>query len=86
LCKVLPRITCDYPRDEAGRLVLRKLPDDQLKEYHGVLGHFHIQTNKTDPGPAFQWDYVLGHARNLMHHGMSELADQASQGHLRPRD
>lgn len=67
LCTVLPRIKCDYPRDAEGRLVPRKLSDAQLKDYHGVLGHYHIQTNKTDPGPALQWDYVIGEARHLMH-------------------
>ena len=66
LCTVLPRITCDYPRDAAGQLITRKLPGDQLQDYHGVLGHYHIQTNKVDPGPALQWDYVIGRARRLM--------------------
>ena len=31
-----------------------------------MLGHYHIQTNKVDPGPALQWDYVIGEARRLM--------------------
>ncbi|MGH7972196.1 MAG: N-acetylmuramoyl-L-alanine amidase, partial [Limisphaerales bacterium] len=85
LCKVLPQITCDYPKDAQGRLITHKLPDPELKEYHGVLGHYHIQTNKVDPGPAFQWDYVVGHARRLLHSGFSAAADQTSAGHLRPR-
>lgn len=63
LCKVFPKITCDYPRDTDGKLLTKKLPDDQLKAYQGVLGHFHVQTNKTDPGPAFDWDRVIGGAR-----------------------
>jgi hypothetical protein len=37
-----------------------------LKDYHGVLGHYHIQAEKSDPGPALQWDYVIGEARRLM--------------------
>ena len=69
LCRVLPRIRCDYPRDAAGRLVPRKLPDDELERYQGLLGHFHIQTNKEDPGPAFQWDYVIAGARRLLGEG-----------------
>lgn len=67
LCKVFPKIKCDYPRDGAGNLIRHKLPDDQLRRYEGVLGHFHIQTDKTDPGPAFRWDYVLSQARRLLH-------------------
>jgi len=66
LCTVLPKIHCDYPRDAAGRLVPHKLPDAQLKEYQGVLGHYHIQTNKDDPGPALQWDYLIDGARRIM--------------------
>jgi hypothetical protein len=66
LARVFPRITLDYPRDPAGKLILQKLPDDELAKYHGVLGHFHIQTNKIDPGPAFQWDTVINGARRLL--------------------
>ena len=66
LCTALPKIRCDYPRDAQGRLVTHKLPDDELARYAGVLGHFHIQTNKTDPGPAFQWDHVINEARKLI--------------------
>jgi len=66
LCTVFPKIKCDYPRDAAGNLVTNKLSDDVLAKYQGVLGHFHIQTNKVDPGPAFQWDTVINGARKLM--------------------
>jgi N-acetyl-anhydromuramyl-L-alanine amidase AmpD len=66
LCKVLPKINCDYPKDAAGELIREKLPDAGLMHYQGILGHFHIQTDKVDPGPAFQWDYVVRNARRLM--------------------
>jgi N-acetylmuramoyl-L-alanine amidase len=66
LCKIFPKLKCDYPRDAEGKLVAHKLPDEELNAYHGVLAHFHIQTNKVDPGPAFQWDYLIQHARQLM--------------------
>jgi N-acetylmuramoyl-L-alanine amidase len=66
LCTVFPRIACDYPREADGKLMTHKLPAEQLQEYHGVLGHYHIQANKVDPGPALQWDYVIGEARRLM--------------------
>ena len=65
LTKVLPLIKCDYPRDAEGKLITRKLEDEQLQNYQGVLGHYHIQTNKTDPGPALDWDYVIDNARDL---------------------
>ena len=85
LCKALPQIKCDYPKDAAGKLIRQKLPDAELKTCQGVLGHFHIQTDKVDPGPAFQWDYVIGHARKLLKGGLSPMADATSKGHLRPR-
>jgi N-acetyl-anhydromuramyl-L-alanine amidase AmpD len=85
LVKVFPKITCDYPRDSNGHVLPAKLPDPQLKTYQGVLGHFHVQTDKVDPGPAFDWDYVIEGARRLLHGGMSDAADQTSLGHMRPR-
>ncbi len=66
LCRVFPKIRCDYPKDRGAKLIPKKLPDEMLKDYHGLLGHYHIQTNKTDPGPAFQWDLVVGGARRLL--------------------
>ena len=71
LCKVFPKMNCDYPREADGRLVMKKLPDETLKAYGGVLGHFHVQTNKIDPGPAFDWDRVIGGARRML--GLPEL-------------
>ena len=66
LCRVFPRLACDYPRDHAGQVIPHKLPDADLVRYHGVLGHYHIQTNKQDPGPALQWDKVIDGARALL--------------------
>lgn len=66
LCTVLPRIECDYPRDEHGNLVSHTLTDHQWEQYHGVLGHYHVQADKSDPGVAFQWDYVIDSARKRM--------------------
>ena len=71
LCKAFPKMRCDYPRDEAGQLVMRKLPDDDLDRFSGLLGHWHVQTNKVDPGPAFQWDWLLTRARKLMRCGLA---------------
>ncbi|NBV20387.1 MAG: N-acetylmuramoyl-L-alanine amidase [Proteobacteria bacterium] len=66
LCKVFPKIRCDYPRGSDGRLFTSKLPDEALDKYRGILGHYHIQTNKVDPGPAFQWERVIGEANKLL--------------------
>ena len=66
LCKIFPKIQCRYPVDAAGKLIPHKLADADLKNYSGVLGHYHIQTNKTDPGPAFDWGRVIGGARTIL--------------------
>lgn len=80
LCTVLPKITCDYPHDKDGKLIPHKLPKEELENYQGVLGHFHVQTDKTDPGPAFQWDYVIGRARQLM----GQQPDHGAEGLMHP--
>jgi N-acetyl-anhydromuramyl-L-alanine amidase AmpD len=66
LCRVFPKINCDYPRDEQGQLIPHVLPKEQWQAFQGVLGHYHIQQNKIDPGPAFQWDKVIDGARELL--------------------
>ncbi|MBI1840558.1 MAG: N-acetylmuramoyl-L-alanine amidase [Verrucomicrobia bacterium] len=66
LCSVFPRLKCDFPHHKDGSLIREKLDDAALKDYRGVLGHFHIQTDKVDPGPAFDWQGVISGARNLM--------------------
>jgi N-acetyl-anhydromuramyl-L-alanine amidase AmpD len=66
LCTLFPKIACDYPHDASGKPVPHKLPDDELKRYQGILGHYHVQTNKVDPGPAFRWDDLIDGARRLM--------------------
>jgi N-acetylmuramoyl-L-alanine amidase len=63
LCKIFPNLPCEYPRDASGQLVRSKLGDAELKSYRGLLGHYHVQLNKTDPGPAFQWDLLLRESR-----------------------
>jgi N-acetyl-anhydromuramyl-L-alanine amidase AmpD len=66
LCDVFPQIKCDYPRGPDGMLLLTNLQPEALEAFQGVLGHFHIQRNKSDPGPALQWDYVIDNARRLL--------------------
>lgn len=66
LCKVFPRLKCEFPADDTGRVITDKLPDAQLRDYQGLLGHYHIQENKTDPGPAMDWRRVVEGARELI--------------------
>jgi N-acetyl-anhydromuramyl-L-alanine amidase AmpD len=66
LCRIFPKLKCDYPKDAAGKLIPHKLPDDTLEKYGGVMGHYHIQKNKTDPGPALDWEKVVGGAQKIL--------------------
>jgi N-acetyl-anhydromuramyl-L-alanine amidase AmpD len=84
LCTIFPKINCDYPREADGKLMTHKLPAAELNNYEGVLGHYHIQTNKVDPGPALQWDYVIGEARRLMkQHPQRNVAGQQLEWHTK---
>jgi N-acetyl-anhydromuramyl-L-alanine amidase AmpD len=63
LCTVFPRIAPDAPRDERGELRTSALADAEFASFHGILGHFHVQANKQDPGPAFEWESFLAAVR-----------------------
>ncbi|MBL8749582.1 MAG: N-acetylmuramoyl-L-alanine amidase [Planctomycetes bacterium] len=65
LAALFPRIRLDAPRDATGAIRTNALAADELLAFDGIVGHFHVQTNKQDPGPAFQWDRVLDEARTL---------------------
>jgi N-acetyl-anhydromuramyl-L-alanine amidase AmpD len=66
LCTLFPKIRCDYPRDARANLLTHKLPEGEFVRYQGILGHYHVQSNKVDPGPAFQWDRLIESTRQLM--------------------
>ncbi len=42
------------------------LAPEALAGFEGVIGHYHITKRKIDPGPAFDWERVLGGARRLV--------------------
>ena len=64
LVRIFPRLPLDVPRDEQGNVRTdRPLTEAELAGFRGVLGHHHVTGNKVDPGPAFQWDYLLDRTR-----------------------
>ncbi|MCC6673314.1 MAG: N-acetylmuramoyl-L-alanine amidase [Planctomycetes bacterium] len=65
LHRVLPRIRLEAPRAPDGGVLATTLSPEALRSFEGVLGHYHVQRNKQDPGPAFQWERVLREARTL---------------------
>ncbi|MCC5025014.1 MAG: hypothetical protein J6386_20470 [Candidatus Synoicihabitans palmerolidicus] len=56
----------DYPRDGQGRLRNEVLSATEWARFKGILGHYHVQANKIDPGAALQWERVLSGARALL--------------------
>ncbi|RUL87091.1 peptidoglycan recognition protein family protein [Tautonia sociabilis] len=77
LCTIFPKLECDYPRDASGNLITDTLSREDWESYRGLLGHYHVQTNKVDPGPAFQWDRVIEGARALMDPSPARERDEA---------
>lgn len=49
LCSALP-IPKRLPTDSAGRLLLGTMTPREVRNYRGVLGHFHVSEDKSDPG------------------------------------
>ncbi len=66
LCRIFPRLKDDFPRNENGEAKASKLGDEKLARFRGILGHYHIQKNKVDPGPAFQWKRFIDDVRREM--------------------
>ena len=51
---------------QPGVLIPHTLTSGQYASFQGIVGHYHVQTNKDDPGPAFQWQPLIGEVRKLM--------------------
>jgi N-acetylmuramoyl-L-alanine amidase len=66
LCRELPRLAPDAPRDADGRVRTDALSDEEFAAFSGLLGHHHITADKQDPGPAFDWEGVLAALRTRL--------------------
>ena len=66
IARALPRIRLDAPRDAEGKIRGNVLSEDEVAAHEGLVGHWHLTTNKIDPGPAFDWERVLQGARELV--------------------
>jgi N-acetylmuramoyl-L-alanine amidase len=62
---VFPRIRLEVPRNPDGSVRTTQLSPEELRSFDGIIGHLHIQAEKSDPGPALQWDRLLAEARKL---------------------
>jgi N-acetylmuramoyl-L-alanine amidase len=65
LGRVFPNLKLDYPHGRGGRLNTQALSEGAFQRYRGVLGHYHVQANKVDPGPAFQWQKLFDEIKRL---------------------
>ncbi len=63
LAQLFPRIDLEAPRAAGGRVRTDALTDEEELSFHGILGHYHLQTDKRDPGPAFDWERLLAEAQ-----------------------
>jgi len=66
LCKLLPKIEPDAPRDARGRVRTEVLDAADFEAFRGVLGHNHVTLEKNDPGPAMDWERLLEGVRALL--------------------
>lgn len=63
--RALPRIAIDAPRDEDGNVRRDLLSPEEQRRFQGLIGHWHFEKRKIDPGPAFDWERVIEGARAL---------------------
>ncbi len=66
LCDIFPKMNADAPRSAEGAVLNRLLSDEEWTKFSGILGHYHIQLNKSDPGPAMDWEYFLQETRKQL--------------------
>lgn len=81
----LPLLSAEFPRDPSGKPSWRQLEAQALKAHRGMLGHFHVQTNKVDPGPALPWCRVASlwrTAYDALLEGASVTAAEATALHV----
>ncbi len=69
LHREFPKIALDYPHNADGTPKTAQLSPDEFAQFHGVLGHYHVQGNKIDPGPAMQWEWLIKRAKEVAGEG-----------------
>ncbi len=62
LTTIFPKMRLAAPTDAEGQVRTDVLSKAELARFGGIVGHWHITTNKRDPGPAFDWDRLFEEA------------------------
>lgn len=65
LHQVFPRIQLEVPRNPDGSVRATQLSAAELRAFDGIVGHSHVQDDKSDPGPAMQWEWLVQEARRI---------------------
>lgn len=65
LTREVPALPLRFPRNADGSVRSNVLADSEFAAFKGILGHYHVQKNKTDPGPAFDWARLEREIRSL---------------------
>jgi N-acetyl-anhydromuramyl-L-alanine amidase AmpD len=66
LCTVFPKIQPDAPRSTDGSVRNAVLTEAEIESFGGLVGHYHLTASKVDPGPAFDWERVIGGVRGAL--------------------
>ncbi len=66
LVRTFPEMPLAIPLDRTGRVRTDALRDTEWTAFRGVLGHYHLSREKTDPGPAFDWSRFVARTRELL--------------------
>ncbi|MFO0745325.1 MAG: N-acetylmuramoyl-L-alanine amidase [Myxococcota bacterium] len=57
LTQHFPNLAVAYPTNAAGEVVATTLADP--KSFQGFMAHYHVEAQRWDPGPGFDWERVL---------------------------
>ena len=79
LARLFPDLELDAPRDVHGRVRTDALSPAELERHRGLLGHWHVTSEKIDPGPAFDWERVLKIARRHHRHWRAEPMESGAE-------
>ncbi|BAM03465.1 N-acetylmuramoyl-L-alanine amidase [Phycisphaera mikurensis] len=58
LTELFPKLPNDYPRGADGKADRQELSEQDWKDFSGLVAHWHLDPDKVDPGPAFDWERV----------------------------
>jgi len=66
LVNSFPNMPLRFPTDGSGGIRPDVLSKAEFERYRGILGHQHVSSGKTDPGPSFNWSALSRRARQLL--------------------